>query len=103
MIAVSNADPKTPEIHIYDINYTVKQTSDDPDPSKGISTLSHVVLSHVHKQPVIHMKYNEPYDTVISIDSKGIVEYWDAERHGDHEFPMVGIFLPGTSLLFFFF
>eukprot|EP01127_Copromyxa_protea_P004695 TRINITY_DN14521_c0_g1_i1.p1 TRINITY_DN14521_c0_g1~~TRINITY_DN14521_c0_g1_i1.p1 ORF type:complete len:652 (-),score=148.48 TRINITY_DN14521_c0_g1_i1:43-1998(-) len=87
MIAVANSDPKQPEIHIYDFNYSVRQSADDPDPSKGLSDLSHVVLKNVHKNPVIQMKYNEVYDTVISIDSKGMVEYWDADRYGDHAFP----------------
>lgn len=89
MIAVADSDPKSPHIHIYDLNYSVRQASDDPDPSKGQSSLSHVVLTNIHKHPVIQMRYNEVYDAVISIDSKGMVEYWDAERHGAHEFPQV--------------
>lgn len=30
------------------------------------------------------MKANDPYETVVSIDSKGLVEYWSAN---DYEFP----------------
>lgn len=86
MIAVANADPQAPHIHIYDINYSVRQASDDPDPTKNLGE-GHIVLTKLHKQPVSHMKYNEVYNTVISIDTKGIVEYWDAEKNSEHDFP----------------
>lgn len=35
------------------------------------------------------MKYNHQKNTVISIDSGGMIEYWDATVKGDHDFPQV--------------
>jgi len=33
----------------------------------------------VHRHPVVCLRYNEKYDTVISIDKKGVIEYWNPE------------------------
>lgn len=31
----------------------------------------------IHQNPITSIKYNEPYDTVISTDNIGMIEYWD--------------------------
>ena len=40
--------------------------------------------SQVHSFAVRHMALNTPADVVISVDIKGVIEYWDA---GDYTFP----------------
>lgn len=36
----------------------------------------------IHENPVTAIKYNEIYNTVISIDNTGMIEYWDIETFG---------------------
>lgn len=33
-------------------------------------------ISQIHLCPIKHMKYNHVYDTVVSADVKGVLEYW---------------------------
>lgn len=35
-----------------------------------------MAFAQVHLGPVKIMKYNHAFDTVISADSRGIIEYW---------------------------
>jgi hypothetical protein len=37
----------------------------------------HVLKSH--RQPVTHIKYNDSFKTVVSIDQSGMIEYWSSE------------------------
>ncbi|EFJ47438.1 hypothetical protein VOLCADRAFT_61491 [Volvox carteri f. nagariensis] len=39
----------------------------------------------VHRAPVTSMRYNAPMDTVISTDSKGMIEYWCGTSYGHPE------------------
>lgn len=34
---------------------------------------------NIHRSTVKSMKYNEPYNSVVSCDEKGMIEYWSAE------------------------
>ena len=38
----------------------------------------------LHEYPVTAMKYNEAFNTMISVDSSGMIEYWDVETLGKH-------------------
>jgi len=40
------------------------------------------VISTIHKTPVRVLKYNEPFNTVISCDNTGVIEYWDPTTFG---------------------
>uniref|UniRef100_A0A914V921 peptidylprolyl isomerase n=1 Tax=Plectus sambesii TaxID=2011161 RepID=A0A914V921_9BILA len=44
------------------------------------------VLDKLHSKPVCVMEYNPHFDTTISIDQSGMVEYWAGCKH-DFEFP----------------
>lgn len=63
-LAISDAESGA--VHIYDAR---------SGSNEAISSVS------VHRQPVQVMRYNEAHDAVISIDAKGIIEYWDASSH----------------------
>ena len=52
------ADRDAAVVHIYD----TRSGSDDPVASSA----------DVHRSPVVAMRYNEPHDTVISTDAKGV-------------------------------
>ena len=41
--------------------------------------------STLHKSPIILMAYNDTYDSVVSADENGMIEYW--RPHGNHEKP----------------
>ncbi|XP_043701537.1 peptidyl-prolyl cis-trans isomerase CYP71 isoform X2 [Telopea speciosissima] len=58
-IAIS--DRNSPYVRIYD----ARAGSNEP-----------IISREVHMGPVTVMKYNHTFDTVISADSKGIIEYW---------------------------
>ncbi|XP_055376555.1 peptidylprolyl isomerase domain and WD repeat-containing protein 1 [Condylostylus longicornis] len=45
------------------------------------------ILDTFHKHPLSVMKYNNTFETVISIDSAGILEYWMNPKH-DYKFPL---------------
>lgn len=74
VIAVTeNAD-----IHFYDINCTTK---------KDGRVVPLETLTGIHKAPIVEMKYNHNKNTVISVDSAGMIEYWDATVKEEHQFP----------------
>ena len=64
------ADAEAPDIRVYDA-------------SQADATALSIVK--VHSAPVLCMGLNEPQGAVISVDSRGVIEYWDAE--GDHGLP----------------
>lgn len=46
------------------------------------------VYDSLHTAPVVAIKLNVPFETVISIDKKGILEYWTISKHDyTHQFP----------------
>jgi peptidylprolyl isomerase domain and WD repeat-containing protein 1 len=71
LVAVANAEG--PEIYLYSIN---------PDVENDVPTPKHVI--RIHSAPVRLMKSNESFETVVSVDAKGIVEYWSTN---DFAFP----------------
>lgn len=62
-IAISDKDSN--QIHIFD--------------SKSTDAPLHV-LERIHMKPVIVMKYNYIYETVLSADKSGILEYWGTAK-----------------------
>jgi peptidylprolyl isomerase domain and WD repeat-containing protein 1 len=36
----------------------------------------------IHSSPVTAIKFNEAFNTAISVDSSGIIEYWDVDDYG---------------------
>ena len=40
----------------------------------------------IHESPVTAIKYSETHNTVVSIDSSGMIEYWDSETYGNYKF-----------------
>lgn len=40
----------------------------------------------LHQSNITAIKFNEPFDAVVSADSKGLIEYWDASTYGKHFF-----------------
>ncbi len=64
-----SSDKDTPNVHIYDAN--------SPE-STPLHTLT------IHHSPVKIIKYNEPYDVVVTADSEGVLEYWNGS---DYKFP----------------
>ncbi|XP_004537520.1 peptidylprolyl isomerase domain and WD repeat-containing protein 1 [Ceratitis capitata] len=44
------------------------------------------VLDKLHSAPVVAMCYNLAFETVISVDKNGILEYWQNSKH-DYKFP----------------
>ncbi|KAL0033286.1 hypothetical protein WJX77_001863 [Trebouxia sp. C0004] len=63
------ADQDTPNIHIYD----ARGGSNEP-----------VASIQPHRVPVLAMRFNSYHDTVISVDAKGMIEYWSGS---DYAFP----------------
>ncbi|KAI4386111.1 hypothetical protein MLD38_004072 [Melastoma candidum] len=59
-LAISDHD--TPTVYIYD----ARSGTNDP-----------LISKEMHLSPVKIMRYNHMFDTVISSDSKGIIEYWN--------------------------
>lgn len=64
-LAVS--DRNSTFVHIYD----AKAGSNEP-----------IISKQIHVAPVKVMKYNHTFDTVISADAKGIIEYWSPTTFG---------------------
>lgn len=58
-LAISDAD--SPKIYIYD--------------GKGTNTPLHTI-EKLHMKPAVVMKYNVKFETVVSVDKTGILEYW---------------------------
>lgn len=44
------------------------------------------VFEKLHKSPVVAIKYNGPFDVVVSVDQSGILEYWQGPKY-DYKFP----------------
>ncbi|CAD5114916.1 DgyrCDS3950 [Dimorphilus gyrociliatus] len=42
------------------------------------------ILSNIHSSPIIVMRYNARYDTIVSADTQGMVEYWCGPQ-GDYK------------------
>ena len=63
------ADQDSTDVHVFD----VRSGSSQP-----METFC------IHRAPVTAMRYNAQHDTVISIDERGVLEYWSASTH---EFP----------------
>lgn len=55
------SDRNSPDVHIYDAR------ADSSEP---------IVSNKIHSGPVKVMKYNHAFDMVISVDAKGLIEYW---------------------------
>ena len=68
-VAITQADSST--IRVYD--------------GKGSSEVLHE-KDKLHSVSIIVMRYNHIFSTVISIDEKGLLEYWSSARH-DYQFP----------------
>lgn len=68
-IAVSELD--SPKIHIYDAQGT----------NSPLNT-----LEKFHAKPINVIKFNVPFETAISIDKSGLLEYWQSSKH-DYKFP----------------
>lgn len=60
-IVLAVAEENTPNVHFYD--------------GRGDGTPTHTV-SHIHREPVHILEYNEPYDCIVSADVGGMLEYW---------------------------
>ena len=43
---------------------------------RGEKTEPTKVLTHLHRRSISVMTYNEPFDTVVSVDEGGMLEYW---------------------------
>ena len=71
-------DAGSPAIRIYDM----RSGSNDP-----LDVLS------IHSQPVTALAFNEPHNTVISADSRGILEYWSADTYQQPEHGVVAFSL----------
>lgn len=69
------SDLNSPAIHVYD----VRSGSNDPLTS----------LSSLHRAPVTAMRYIAPFDTVVSADAKGFLEYWSATGYEAPQAPQV--------------
>uniref|UniRef100_A0A6B2KZT4 peptidylprolyl isomerase n=1 Tax=Arcella intermedia TaxID=1963864 RepID=A0A6B2KZT4_9EUKA len=78
-IAIASAHEDAPYIYIYDILQNERTPENITKPLE--------ILKDIHRDPVILIKYNQAYNTVISIDRKGRIEYWDAEPASEHAFP----------------
>ncbi|XP_074301916.1 peptidyl-prolyl cis-trans isomerase CYP71-like [Silene latifolia] len=70
-LAVS--DRNSPYVHIFD----VRAGSNEP-----------IISKKIHVEPVKVMKYNAVCDSVVSADTRGIIEYWDPATL---EFPVSGV------------
>lgn len=68
---MSSCEANTSCIHIYD--------------SQGSNEPLHTLKS-LHRKPVVIMRYNPVFDTTISVDRAGILEYWTGPRT-EYKFP----------------
>lgn len=74
--AVAVSDAETGAIYIYD------GRGADGSPLQGPAQS----LQTLHRSPIAVLKYNPVFDTVVSVDKHGIVEYWTGQK-GDYCFP----------------
>lgn len=70
-VFIFSSDKDSNSIHIYD--------------GQGNGEVLHI-LDKLHSAPVLVMCYNVNMETVISVDRKGILEYWQNSKH-DFKFP----------------
>ncbi|XP_056632342.1 peptidylprolyl isomerase domain and WD repeat-containing protein 1 [Diorhabda sublineata] len=68
-LAVS--DKESPKIYVYDGRGDIK-------PIK--------ILEKIHMNPIALIRYNHRFDVAISVDKKGMLEYWQGSKH-DYDFP----------------
>ncbi|CAG2101789.1 unnamed protein product [Medioppia subpectinata] len=69
--AIAVSDAESHKIYTYDATAT--------------DTVLHV-FERLHSSPVICMKYNHIFSTMISVDTKGMLDYWMSHRN-DYKFP----------------
>jgi len=53
----------------------------------------------IHGNPITSIKYNEDYDSVISTDNSGMIEYWDPKTLGKLKFFILFYFIFQKFLL----
>lgn len=68
-LAVANKDSN--DIHIYD--------------GRGSSDFLYT-FDKLHNNPVVMMKFNSVFETVVSVDSSGMLEYWTGPKY-EYQFP----------------
>lgn len=51
----------------------------------GTSTPIHI-LENIHRSPILAMKFNPIFEAVVSVDQKGMIEYWTGPKH-EYSFP----------------
>ncbi|XP_034947140.1 peptidylprolyl isomerase domain and WD repeat-containing protein 1 [Chelonus insularis] len=69
--AIAISDQNSPKIYIYD--------------GQGTNQILHV-FEKLHRKPIVVMKFNPPFETCISIDQDGILEYWTGPNK-EYKFP----------------
>ena len=86
--AIAVAEKDSPNIRIYDC--------------KGSGEVLHTFDS-LHSNPVVLMRFNPVYGAAMSVDAKGMMEYWTGPKH-DYEFPknVLWEFKTETDLFEFF-
>ncbi|KAK1435088.1 hypothetical protein QVD17_00848 [Tagetes erecta] len=67
------SDLNSPFVHVYD----ARAGSNEP-----------IISKQIHLNPVKEMRYNPVFDTVVSADTMGIIDYWDAATL---QFPETGV------------
>lgn len=70
VIAVSDSESKN--------IYTFDGTGSSKDPLQ--------VLSRIHTKPVVRMRFNAVFSTMVSVDESGMLDYWGTHRV-DYKFP----------------
>lgn len=70
VVAVSDADSN--KIYTYE--------------GTGLNNCPLTVLDKLHVNPVARMRFNSAYSTMVSVDSKGMLDYWGTHRN-DYRFP----------------
>ncbi|KAJ3220572.1 hypothetical protein HK099_004201 [Clydaea vesicula] len=71
MEIISSSDKESPSIHIFN--------------GKGNSTPLYTI-STLHSSPVHLIRYNDAFETVVSIDESGSIEYWEPEQNDTGNF-----------------
>ncbi|OQV23841.1 Peptidylprolyl isomerase domain and WD repeat-containing protein 1 [Hypsibius exemplaris] len=77
-------------IHSYDEPVATIAVADKDQPRiliyDGRGENAPLLSLDLHQQPVVAMRYNSVYDTVVSVDRSGILEYWHGAT-GEYQFP----------------
>ncbi|XP_013778129.1 peptidylprolyl isomerase domain and WD repeat-containing protein 1-like [Limulus polyphemus] len=71
--ALAVSEKESTRIHIFD--------------GRGDNTPLHT-LERIHTAPLVLMKYNPVFETVVSVDRNGVLEYWTGPKY-DFKFPKV--------------